>query len=81
MPIRPPSCTNNAFDVLGARAVVSCTVRHSLRSRAVTRRIGMRHVGEIYSRGTVRGEGEERDDAPFAVCLMLAGERSPLTFG
>ncbi len=66
---------------LGARAVVSCTVRHNLRSRAVMGRIGMRYVGEIYSRGTVQGEDEERDDAPFAVCLMLAGERSPLTFG
>ncbi len=68
-----------AFDVLGVRAVVSCTVRHNLRSRAVMERIGMHYVGEIYSRGTVEGGGEgeggERDDAPFAVCAMLAGER------
>jgi hypothetical protein len=65
----------------GNHAVVSCTVRHNLRSRAVMERIGMRYVGEIYSRGSGQGEDEERDDAPFAVCLMLAGERSPLTFG
>ena len=63
-----------AFDVLGARAVVSCTVRHNLRSWAVMERIGMRYVGEIYSRGTVESEDEKRDDAPFAACVMLAEE-------
>ena len=31
-----------AFDVLAMRAVVSCTARHNLRSRAVMERIGMR---------------------------------------
>ncbi len=34
------------FDVLGAQAVVSCTVRHNARSRAVMERIGMRYEGE-----------------------------------
>jgi hypothetical protein len=40
-------------------------------------RIGMRYAGEIYSRGTVEGEDDVRDDAPFAVCVMLGGERAP----
>ncbi len=64
-----------AFDVLGAQAVVSCTVRHNVRSRAVMQRIGMRYAGEIRSRGIVQGEDGERDDAPFAVCVMLRRER------
>lgn len=62
---------DHAFDVLGARAVVSCTVHHNLRSRAVMERIGMRHAGEVLSRGTVEGENTMRDDAPFAVCVIL----------
>lgn len=60
-----------AFDVLDVRAVVSCTVRHNVRSRAVMERIGMRYAGEIRSRGMVEGIDEERDDAPFAVCVLL----------
>ena len=64
-----------AFDVLGVRAVVSCTVRHNLRSRAVMERLGMRYAGEIRSRGPVEGERGVRDDAPFAVYLLLATER------
>jgi len=60
-----------AFDVLGAHAVVSCTVRHNVRSRAVMERIGMRYAGEIRSRGMVEGIEGERDDAPFAVCVLL----------
>ena len=60
-----------AFGVLGAQAVVSCTVRHNARSRAVMERIGMRHGGEIRSRGIVEGVDGERDDAPYAVCVML----------
>lgn len=60
-----------AFDGLGVRAVVSCTARHNHRSRSVMERIGMRYVGEILSRGTVAGEAEVRDDAPFAVYLTL----------
>ena len=60
-----------AFDVLGARAVVSCTVRHNTRSRAVMRRIGMRYAGEIRSRGLVEGIDGEQDDAPYAVCILL----------
>jgi RimJ/RimL family protein N-acetyltransferase len=60
-----------AFDVLGVQAVVSCTVRHNVRSRAVMERIGMRYVGEIRSRGTVEGVEGEQDDAPFAVCVLL----------
>jgi RimJ/RimL family protein N-acetyltransferase len=65
-----------AFDVLTARAVVSCTVRHNLRSRAVMERIGMRYAGEIRTRGAVEGENGMRDDAPFAVCVMLGTERN-----
>ena len=60
-----------AFDDLGARAVVSCTVRHNVRSRAVMERIGMRYAGEIRSRGVVEGAEGERDDAPYAVCVSL----------
>ena len=60
-----------AFDVLDARAVVSCTVRHNARSRAVMERIGMRDAGEIVSRGVVEGGTDVRDDAPFAVCVLF----------
>ena len=60
-----------AFDVLGVRAVVSCTVRHNIRSRAVIERIGMRYAGEIRSRGMVEGADGEQDDAPFAVCVGM----------
>lgn len=60
-----------AFDVLGVQAVVSCTVRHNVRSRAVMERIEMRYAGEIRSRGMVDGDRDERDDAPYAVCLLL----------
>ena len=66
-----------AFDELEVRAVVSCTVRHNLRSRAAMERIGMRYAGEIRSRGTVEGDDEVRHDAPFAVCVMLREEREP----
>jgi RimJ/RimL family protein N-acetyltransferase len=61
-----------AFDVLGVHAVVSCTVRHNVRSRAVMERIGMRYVGEIHSRGMIEGLEGEQDDAPFAVCALLS---------
>jgi RimJ/RimL family protein N-acetyltransferase len=60
-----------AFDVLRVQAVVSCTVRHNRRSRAVMERIGMRYAGEISSRGMVEGLAGERDDAPYAVCVLL----------
>jgi RimJ/RimL family protein N-acetyltransferase len=63
-----------AFDVLDVRAVVSCTVRHNVRSKAVMERVGMRYAGEIRSRGTVEGETGARDDAPFAVCVMLRAD-------
>ena len=63
-----------AFDVLGVRAVVSCTVRHNVRSRAVMERIGMRYAGEIRSRGVVDGVEGEQDDAPFAVCVLLRSD-------
>jgi RimJ/RimL family protein N-acetyltransferase len=62
---------NYAFDVLGVNAVVSCTVRHNARSRAVMERIGMRYAGEIRSRGIVEGLAGEHDDAPYAVCVLL----------
>lgn len=60
-----------AFDVLGVRAVVSCTVRHNMRSRAVMERIGMHYAGEIRSRGMIEGVEEEQDDAPYAVFVLL----------
>lgn len=60
-----------AFDELGMRAVVSCTARHNLRSLAVMERIGMRRVGEIRSPGIPEGELELREDAPFAVSVLL----------
>ena len=63
--------------MLGVRAVVSCSVRHNFRSWAVMERIGMRYAGEICSRGTVKGEDDVRDDAPFAVWVMLGEEREP----
>lgn len=65
-----------AFDVLGMRAVVSCTIRHNARSRAVMERIGMRYAGEIRSRGLVEGSTEEQDDAPYAVCVLLRDDWS-----
>jgi RimJ/RimL family protein N-acetyltransferase len=60
-----------AFDALDVQAVVSCTVRHNVRSRAVMERIGMRYAGEIRSRGMVEGIEGEQDDAPFVVCVLL----------
>src|SRR3984957_11857062 len=60
-----------AFQLLGAQAVVSCTVRHNVRSRAVMERIGMRYAGEIRSRGMVEGMEGEQGNAPFAVCVLL----------
>jgi len=60
-----------AFGQLGVQAVVSCTVRHNVRSRAVMQRIGMRYAGEIRSRGIVEGTDGEQDDAPYAVSVML----------
>jgi Acetyltransferases, including N-acetylases of ribosomal proteins len=63
-----------AFDVLGVQAVVSCTARHNVRSRAVMERIGMRYAGEIRSRGMIEGLAGEQADAPFAVCILLRGE-------
>jgi len=66
-----------AFDVLGVQAVVSCTVRHNVRSRAVMQRIGMRYAGEVHSRGLVDGLDGERDDAPHAVCVLLRTDWHP----
>lgn len=63
-----------AFDVLGAKAVVSCTTRHNLRSRAVMERIGMRYAGEIQTRGVVEGVSEERDDVPHTVHVLFREE-------
>jgi RimJ/RimL family protein N-acetyltransferase len=64
-----------AFEVLGMGAVVSCTVRHNARSRAVMERIGMHYAGEIRSRGNVEGLEGEYDDAPFWVYVLLREER------
>ena len=41
-----------AFDVLRVKAVVSCTARDNIRSRAVMDRIGLRYAGQIDSGGT-----------------------------
>jgi RimJ/RimL family protein N-acetyltransferase len=60
-----------AFDVLRVQAVVSCTVRQNVRSRAVMERIGMRYAGEIRSRGLAEGLDGVQEDAPFAVCVLL----------
>ena len=59
----------HAFDVLGMRAVVSCTDVHNERSRAVMERIGMRYVGEIGGDGAIEGE-----EVPLAICVMLRSE-------
>jgi RimJ/RimL family protein N-acetyltransferase len=64
-----------AFDALGAHAVVSCTVRHNVRSRAVMERLGMRYAGEIRSRGIVEGLEGQHVDAPFSVYVLLSHER------
>lgn len=71
-----------AFNVLGVQAVVSCTVRHNMRSRAVMERIGMRYAGEIRSRGMVAGVDGEQDNAPVAVCVLLRRDwdRPPATW-
>lgn len=61
-----------AFDVLEMQAMVSCTARHNVRSRAVMERIGMRYAGEIRSRGVVEGIGGEQDDALLTVHVLLA---------
>jgi [ribosomal protein S5]-alanine N-acetyltransferase len=58
-----------AFDVLGVEAVVSCTDRHNVRSRAVMERIGMRYVDEIWSE-----EFEGEHGAPLAVCVLLRSD-------
>jgi RimJ/RimL family protein N-acetyltransferase len=63
-----------AFGALGVQAVLSCTVRHNVRSRAVMERIGMRHAGEIRSRGMVEGVEGQQDDAPFAVSVLLRSD-------
>jgi RimJ/RimL family protein N-acetyltransferase len=70
-----------AFDVLGVHAVVSCTVRHNARSRAVMERIGMRYAGEIRSRGLVEGIEAEHDDAPYAVYALLRRDWHPSPVG
>src|SRR5204862_2639192 len=67
-----------AFDVLGVQAVVSCTARDNVRSRAVMERIGLRYVGEIRSRGLVEGRDGVQDDAPFAVGALLRRDRDSL---
>ncbi|GAA4541491.1 hypothetical protein GCM10023175_15480 [Pseudonocardia xishanensis] len=63
-----------AFTVLGANAVVSCTLRHNAPSRAVMERIGMRYAGEIKSRGLINGATREQDDAPYVVHVLLRDE-------
>jgi RimJ/RimL family protein N-acetyltransferase len=63
-----------AFDVLGVEAVVSITIRHNVRSRAVMERLGMRYAGEIRSRGLVEGVAGVQEDAPYGVSVLLRRE-------
>ncbi|RPI10335.1 MAG: N-acetyltransferase, partial [Actinobacteria bacterium] len=65
----------HGFGELGLREIVSFTTVGNAASRRVMERIGMRSVGEIQSRGTVEGEDDLREDAPFAVCVMLEHDR------
>ena len=63
-----------AFDVVGVQAVVSCTVSHNARSRAVMERIGMPYAGIL--QGLEGGDdlvlhvllGSERDWLPRSAC-------------
>lgn len=55
-----------AFDVLGVHAVVSCTDRPNVRSRAVMERIGMAYAGELWSE---QFEGEH--GAPLVTYVLL----------
>ena len=62
------------FETLGLMSIVSCTARHNERSRAVMVKVGLRYVGEIYSRGVKQGEDRMSDDAPFSTFLITDGE-------
>lgn len=66
-----------AFEVLGAEAVVSCTERRKLRSRAVMGRIGMRYVGEIRSPGVGEEPTGRLADFPYSVSGMLREDWDP----
>lgn len=50
----------SAFDALGMQAVVSCTVRHNVRSGAVMERIGMHYAGEFRSAAWLKELKESR---------------------
>jgi RimJ/RimL family protein N-acetyltransferase len=65
-----------AYDILGARSVMSFTERHNLASRNVMERLGMRLAGEISHRGLIQGKSGEHDDAPFAVYATGQPRRS-----
>jgi hypothetical protein len=66
-----------AFDVLGVHAVVSCTVRDNVRSRAVMERIGMRYAGEIpeprYGEGVEGEQGQSGGGPPAGVVVAVQG--------
>ena len=62
------------FEDLALEEIVSYTTAANARSRAVMERIGMRPAGEIRSRGLVEGLEGERDDAPYAVCVLRREE-------
>lgn len=62
-----------AFDVLGARSVISFTERHNGASRKVMERLGMRLAGEIKARGLVEGKSGEHDGAAFALYAIGVG--------
>ena len=57
-----------AFDVLGVQAVVSCTVRHNVRSRAVMERIGMRTRVKSGAAAWLTGKRRARRRAVHGVC-------------
>jgi RimJ/RimL family protein N-acetyltransferase len=56
-----------AFEVLGARSVISYTERHNRASRRVMERLGLNLRAEIRAIGLVEGDDVLHDDAPFAV--------------
>jgi RimJ/RimL family protein N-acetyltransferase len=66
-----------AFEELHADDVIAFTEVHNRRSRAVMERLGMTHVGEIFSRGLVEGlQGVEgvQDQVPFALYRITMTE-------
>jgi hypothetical protein len=67
---------DHVFSVLGVEEVVSFTEVHNARSRAVMKRLGMRHVGQILRPGFIEGSDVVHEAAPFALYrIARPGER------